>query len=118
MYDMILGRDLLKKLELTLDFSTETVTSEEASIPMKSPSAQAIESLYIDDPTGVDEMVRRIAGNTYKKILKAKYSKADLHKEIMSKSPHLETVQKENLLDLLKKYETLFRRYPRYMEGR
>ena len=60
---MILGRDLLNKLGLTLDFSTATVAWEEASVPMKSTTATAIESLHIDDPTGINDMVGRIAGD-------------------------------------------------------
>ena len=79
-HDIIMGRDLLNKLDLVLDFSTATVAWEEASIPMKETTATAIESLHIDDPTGVDDMVGRIAGDEYKKIKEAKYKKADLHK--------------------------------------
>ena len=107
-YDMIIGRDLLNKIGLTLDFATETVSWEEASIPMKCPTATAIESLHIEDPPDIDDMVGRIAGDNYKKILRAKYGKADLRKEITSNSSHLETTQQENLLQLLQKYETLF----------
>ena len=71
---MIIGRDLLNKIGLTLDFSTESVTWEEASVPIKSPTAKAIESLHIYGPTGVDDMVGCIAGDTNKKILESKYS--------------------------------------------
>ena len=39
---------------------------------MKETTATAIESLHIDDPTGVDEMVGGIAGDEYKKIIEAK----------------------------------------------
>ena len=92
---MILGRDLLNKLGLTIDLSTETVAWEEAIIPMKRTTSTTIDSLNIDNPTGVDDMVGRIAGEEYKKILKAKYHKADLHKEIMGHSPYLETAQKK-----------------------
>ena len=53
-------------------------------------------------------MVGRIAGDDYKKILEAKYEKADLHKEIMQDSPHLEMSQRTDLLNVLKRYETLF----------
>ena len=75
---------------------------------MKYPTATMIESLNIEDPIGVDDMVGRIAGDNYKKILQAKYSKADLHKEIVSNSSHLEMTQQENVLHLLQKYKTLF----------
>ena len=34
-YNMIIGRDLLNKMGLTLDFSTPTVSWEESSVPMK-----------------------------------------------------------------------------------
>ena len=102
-YDMILGRDLLNQLGLTLDFSTATVTWEEASVPMKETTATAMESLHIDYPKGIDNMVGRIAGDDYKKILEAKYEKADLHKKIMQDSPHLEMAQQTDLLNVLKK---------------
>ena len=108
MYDMIIGRDLLNKMGLIFGFSTETLSWEEASIPMKSLTANAIESLHIDNPTGVNDMVGRISGDNYKKILEAKYSKVDLHKEIMSNSSHLEMTQRTNPLIPLRKYETLF----------
>ena len=35
MYDMIIGRDLLKKLGIILDHATETIAWNDASIPMK-----------------------------------------------------------------------------------
>ena len=80
-YDMIvLGRKLLNKMNLTLDFSTATVMWEEASVHMKSTTAEVIESLFINDPMGVNDMVGHIAGDVYKKILRAKYNKAALHK--------------------------------------
>ena len=79
-YNMIFGRDLLNKLGLTLDFSTATVAWEEASVPMKSTTATAIESLHIDDPIGVNDMVGRIDDDACKKILNAKYKKVYLHK--------------------------------------
>ena len=103
---MILGRDLLNKLGLTLDFSTATFAWEEASVPMKSTTATAIESLHIKDPTSVNDMLGRITDYAYKKILGDKYYKADLH--LLENSQHLEIAQWKNLLDLLKKYETLF----------
>eukprot|EP00957_Ditylum_brightwellii_P170790 12999098-Ditylum_brightwellii.AAC.1 len=40
MYDMIIGRDLLKSLGIILDHATETITWNDASIPMKTTSAR------------------------------------------------------------------------------
>ena len=57
MYDMIIGRDLLKKLGIILDHATETIAWNDASIPMKTTSACPTESFHIEDPPGIDDMV-------------------------------------------------------------
>eukprot|EP00957_Ditylum_brightwellii_P057171 4331637-Ditylum_brightwellii.AAC.1 len=49
---------------------------------MKSASAQAADSFHIKDPKGINDMVGRIAGDKYKTILKAKYEKTNLQKEV------------------------------------
>eukprot|EP00957_Ditylum_brightwellii_P048373 3671485-Ditylum_brightwellii.AAC.1 len=49
---------------------------------MKTTSAQPAESFHIEDPPGIDNMVRRISGDRFKTILEAKYEKADLKKEV------------------------------------
>eukprot|EP00957_Ditylum_brightwellii_P152249 11591338-Ditylum_brightwellii.AAC.1 len=49
---------------------------------MKTTSAQPAESFHIKDPKGVDDMVGQIAGGRDKTILKAKYEKANLKKEV------------------------------------
>eukprot|EP00957_Ditylum_brightwellii_P156560 11915770-Ditylum_brightwellii.AAC.1 len=82
MCNMILGQDILKSLGIILDHATETITWDDASIPMKTTSAQPAESLHIKDPKEINNMVRQIAGDKYKTILKAKYEKADLKKEV------------------------------------
>ena len=62
---------------------------------MKSTTATAIESLHIDNPIVLNDMAGRIAGDAYIKILRAKYNKADIHKEVMKNSLHLETAQRK-----------------------
>ena len=77
---MIIGRDLLKSLRIIMDFSSRTIEWNVVRIPKESASAP-VESFHIEeDPGGVDEMIRRLAGNAYKKILRAKYEKAYLAK--------------------------------------
>eukprot|EP00957_Ditylum_brightwellii_P007301 554668-Ditylum_brightwellii.AAC.1 len=56
MYNMIIGRDLLKSLGLILNHATETITWNDANIPMKTTSAQPNESFHIKDPPGIDDM--------------------------------------------------------------
>ena len=57
MYDMILGRDVLKSLGIILNHATEKITWDNASIPMKTTSAQAADSFHIKDPKEIDNMV-------------------------------------------------------------
>eukprot|EP00957_Ditylum_brightwellii_P143004 10896226-Ditylum_brightwellii.AAC.1 len=63
MYDMILGRNLLKSLGIMLDHTTETITWNDTSIPMKTTSAQPTESFHIKDPPGTNNMVGQISGD-------------------------------------------------------
>jgi hypothetical protein len=107
-YDMILGRDLLKDLGLIIDYSTKSIIWNDAIIPMKGSTATVTESFHIQDPAGIDEMVGRLAGDKYKTILDAKYKKANLEKEIEDNCPQLNSKQRKTLLKLLTKFEDLF----------
>eukprot|EP00957_Ditylum_brightwellii_P156342 11900257-Ditylum_brightwellii.AAC.1 len=60
---------------------------------MKTNSVQPAESFHIKDPEGVDDMVGQIAGDRYKTILKAKYEKADLRKEVKDNCLQLNSSQ-------------------------
>ena len=61
-YHMIIGRDLLYKIELTLDLSTENIMWNGTSVPMKDTTETAIESLHINDLKGIDNVVGHISG--------------------------------------------------------
>eukprot|EP00957_Ditylum_brightwellii_P096789 7371301-Ditylum_brightwellii.AAC.1 len=63
MHDMIIGRNVLKSLGIILNHATETVMCDDASIPMKTTSAQPAESFHIEDPKGINDMVGQIAGD-------------------------------------------------------
>eukprot|EP00957_Ditylum_brightwellii_P207785 15354530-Ditylum_brightwellii.AAC.1 len=56
-YNMILGRNILKILGIVLNHVTETISWDDASIPMKTTSAQPAESFHIKDLEGVNDMV-------------------------------------------------------------
>eukprot|EP00957_Ditylum_brightwellii_P108600 8282874-Ditylum_brightwellii.AAC.1 len=60
---MIIGQDLLKSLGIVLDHATETITWNDARIPMKTTSAQPAESFHIKDPPGINDMVGQISGD-------------------------------------------------------
>eukprot|EP00957_Ditylum_brightwellii_P009352 707410-Ditylum_brightwellii.AAC.1 len=68
-YNMILGRNFLKILEIILNHAMETIMQDDASIPMKTMSAQSSNSFHIKDPKEVNNMIGRIAGDMYKTIL-------------------------------------------------
>ena len=53
-YDMIICRDPLNEIRLKLDFSTETIMWDEASIPMKEPVVTHIEHY---DLKGINNVV-------------------------------------------------------------
>ena len=63
-------------------------------------SAQVSDSFHIKDLKGINNMVGRIAGNTYKTILQAKYEKANLEKEVEDNCLQLNSSQRKQLLKL------------------
>eukprot|EP00957_Ditylum_brightwellii_P048617 3689210-Ditylum_brightwellii.AAC.1 len=71
----------------------ETITWDDTSIPMKATSAQVFDSFRIEDLKGINDMVGHIAGDTHKKILQAKYEKANLEKEVEDNCPQLNSGQ-------------------------
>eukprot|EP00957_Ditylum_brightwellii_P059804 4540620-Ditylum_brightwellii.AAC.1 len=60
---------------------------------MKGTSAQVSNSFHIKDLKGINNMVGRIAGDTYKMILRAKYDKANLEKGVEDNCPQLNSGQ-------------------------
>eukprot|EP00957_Ditylum_brightwellii_P169763 12921755-Ditylum_brightwellii.AAC.1 len=53
-------------------------------------------------------MVGRIAGDMYKMILRAKYEKDDLEKEVEDNCPQLNSNQRKQLIKILTKFGKLF----------
>ena len=107
-YDVILGRNLLKELGIILDFKEEIVTWNHAHITMKTSDCTTMDSCGISDPTDVEEMIGRLAGDRYRTVLEAKYKKANLKQELGSGYEHLTKIQHKALLHLLTKFEPLF----------
>eukprot|EP00957_Ditylum_brightwellii_P066983 5084792-Ditylum_brightwellii.AAC.1 len=92
-FKTVAGQDMLKSLGIMLDHAAETITWDDASIPMKPTSVRLSGSFHIKDPKGIDDVVERIAGDRYKTILEAKYEKADLKKEVEDNCPQLNSKQ-------------------------
>ena len=101
-YDMIVGRDLLQELGMKIDFDSNSIEWEGASVPMKPHGATRETDLYLQDSQAVEDAVDRM-----KHILDAKYAKADLD-EYVQECDYLSAEEKKQLLALLKQYESLF----------
>jgi len=76
-YDMIIGRDILEFLKTDLRFSDEIIEWDGAEMPFKDGDASTKEAYYVADsnPVLVEDAVHRV-----KRILDAKYDKADIEK--------------------------------------
>ena len=83
-----------------MDLPSKTIEWNDVSIPMKESASPPAESFHIEDPNGVDEIVGRLARNTYQKILQAKNKKADLVKEVRTNSLQLNSQQQKDLITL------------------
>ena len=101
-YDIIIGRDTLQELGITLDFSNGTVTWNNSTISMKLPNCNLTEHYFINDPSNVEE-----ASDRMKRILDTKYERANLYL-LVRDATYLSEYEQNTLLKLLKKYESLF----------
>ena len=101
-YDMIIGRDLLSELGITLNFKDHTIQWDDIEIPMKPEDATSKEHFHIADSPTLDSATERI-----KHILDAKYEAANL-KEIAENCTHLNKSKQQSLQTLLEKYDLLF----------
>ena len=101
-YDLILGRDTMTELGITLNFANNTTHWQENNIPMKPINCDVKTHYAIRDSTRVQSETKRI-----KKILDANYQKANLPK-IVKDLIYLNAIKQNKLLKLLRKYEQMF----------
>ncbi len=66
-YDAIIGRDLLRKLGITLNFKNNTVTWDDSTIHMRTNLSNAATAYFIRDSKELEDSTERI-----KRILDAK----------------------------------------------
>jgi len=104
---MIIGTEILEELKIDLKFSECIITWGNASTTMKDRDTFLNQDLmefyiYAIESTTVQEATDRM-----KRILDAKYEKADLDKTV-NDITYLNSEEKSQLLNLLKEYEYLF----------
>ena len=101
-YDMIIGRDIMSFLGIDISFSKQEITWEPAAMPFKDVEATPLDSYHIEDPDGLMEDTERL-----KKILDAKYEKADLE-QVCAAQKQLSKQQQDKLHALLSQFDDLF----------
>ena len=101
-YDMIIGRDLMTELGISLDFFHQKVRWQDAEIPMKMPNCTINSDFFVQDNDLIKSETDRI-----KRILDAKYEAANLE-EVAEDAVHLSKEERQQLYKLLSKYESLF----------
>lgn len=136
-YDLIIGRDVLRAMEIKMDFSTSKVTCDESHIPMRlfpqapNDDARLAEQLLDDvlnDHLYNDEAAEVLSSDTTtdldeddpdgykaKTIKHSRYEGADIE-DVVDKCRQLSKDQRQQLLKVLQKYPRLFtptlRKYP------
>jgi Retroviral aspartyl protease len=102
-YDVIIGRDLLQALGITLNFKDNVIEWGNGIVPMPSTDTDSDDIVHLDS----ESKAVRDATNRVKHIIEAKYEKADLS-QIVSSCSQLSTLEQHKLLKLLQLHEPLF----------
>jgi hypothetical protein len=107
---MIIGRDLMQALGVIIDYKTLTVSWEDIRIGMHdffADSKNYRELHTIMQQSTKPPSVKEQTGRTVR-ILDAKDEAADLRKICLEQAVHLSLEERQKLLNLLTKYESLF----------
>ena len=109
-YDMIIGRDLLQALKMTIDFEYQVLKWEGTSIPMNKTKLAKVRKKDLNaifqlatEPKTVQDATARVS-----RILDAKYDKANLVEIVKTNCTHLSVERQGAILKLLRQYEDLF----------
>ena len=108
-FDLIIGTETMRALGVKLDFESNMIKIDQIELPMRNLSElQEPRHFYFQhvsppEPHSTAELTQRVV-----KILVAKYEPIDLPKVVNNNYSHLTSTEKDELLDLLIKYESLF----------
>lgn len=104
-YDMIIGNDLMKELQIDICYSTNKIKWDSASIPMRDKDI-SVEDMFITSQELESAATLSDTARLHK-ILDAKYEKL-LAKDVINLNPHLTPEEAQLLESLISKYEFLF----------
>jgi hypothetical protein len=113
MYDLIIGKSTMHELWVVLDFKESTIQTDKILLPMRDIAnlqlkksitrALRINSNHAQEPVSTCNATKHVV-----EIQDAKYDKADLPAIVRGNCSHLSATDREMLLSLLLKYESLF----------
>jgi hypothetical protein len=110
-YDLILGVKTMKRYGIILDFKDKMITVDEVKLPMQNinhlQGSSTLCALKLNSLT-MESQSTQEATKHVTRILDSKYQKVDLQSFVKDKCKHLSANQQKKLLQLLKKYESLF----------
>ena len=101
-YDILLGRDVMQQLGISLDFEDQVIHWNGNSANMKSPHFANNFNYNIEESYALQAENDRL-----QRILDAKYEKANLL-EITKNCTHVSTKEQKSLYFLLRKFEKMF----------
>ncbi len=111
-YDLILGTETTKKLDIILDFKAKMTTVDKIILPMQNinhlQGASTLWLLKLNHSLAMEAHSIQDATKRVMRILDANYKEADLQLIVRNNCKHLSANQQKKLLQLLKKYEMLF----------
>jgi hypothetical protein len=106
------GTAIMKELGIILDFKAKMITVDEVKLQMHNinhlQGTSTLWALKLNYNLAMEPHSTQDATKRVTRILDAKYKKADLQSNARDNFKHLSTDQQKKLLQLLKKYETLF----------
>jgi hypothetical protein len=111
-YDLVLGTETMKEFGTILNFSDKMITIDEVILPMRNinnlQDSSILRVLKHDHSLATEPQSTQDVTQCATQILDAKYSKADLQSVVRDNCKHPSANQQKKLLQLLKKYESLF----------
>jgi hypothetical protein len=110
--DLILGTETMKEFGIILNFRDKMMTIDEVISPIRNinnlQGSRIFCALQHNHSLAMEPQSIQDATQRAMRILDAKYRKADLHSVVRDNCKHLSTNQQKKLLQLLKKYVSLF----------
>jgi hypothetical protein len=102
----------MKKYGIILDFKDKMITIDEVKLPMQNinylQGFSTLRVLKLNHSLAVEPHSTQDVTKHVTRILDTKYKKADLQSIFRDNCKHLSTNRQKKLLQLLKKYESLF----------